>query len=59
MWVCICACVHMSVCTCAHNLLDSVQKLEDGHIVCVCTRIYVVCTWHVFIVWALLGSPVV
>ena len=62
----VCACVHMSVCTCAHNLLDSAQKLEDGHAVCVCVcvcvcvymYICVVCTWHVFIVWVLLGSPV-
>ena len=49
------------MCMCAHNLLDSAQKLEDGHDVCcacvVC--IYVACTWHVFIVWVLLGSPVV
>ena len=62
MWVCICACVHMSVCTYAHNLLDSAQKLEDGHdVCCVCVYVYMwcMCTWHVFIVWALLGSPVV
>ena len=52
------------MCMCAHNLLDSAQKLEDGHdvccvCVCVCVCIYVACTWHVFIVWVLLGSPVV
>ena len=48
------------MCMCAHNLLDSAQKLEDGHdVCCVCVCMYVACTWHVFIVWALLGSPVV
>ena len=41
--LCECGCVYVHVCTCAHNLLDSVQKLEDGHIVCVCTRIYSTC----------------
>ena len=71
---CLCACVHMSVCMCAHDLLVSAQKLEDRHAVCCvcvcmclhmnvcsahCVHIYVVCTWHVFIVWVLLGSPVV
>ena len=45
MWVCICACVHMSMCTCAHNLLDSAQKLEDGHdVCCVCVYVYM---WRV------------
>ena len=40
--MCICACVHMSVCTCAQNLLDSAQKLEDGHAVCcVCVCMYI------------------
>ena len=40
--MCICACVHMSVCTCAHNLLDSAQKLEDGHdVCCVCVCMYI------------------
>ena len=54
--------VYTYVHVCAHNLLDSAQKLGDGHdvcCVCVCVCIYVACTWHVFIVWVLLGSPVV
>ena len=47
MWVCICACVHMSVCTCAHDLLVSAQKLEDRHAVCcVCVCLHMnVCTY--------------
>ena len=34
VWVCICACVHMSVCMFAHDLLVSAQKLEDRQVVC-------------------------
>ena len=38
-------CMCMSVCTCAHNLLDSAQKLEDGHdVCCVCVYVYM---WRV------------
>ena len=64
LWVCvcICACVYMSVCTCACDLLDSREaRGRTRCVVCVCVciwmcvHIYVVCTWHVFIVWVLLG----
>ena len=40
VWVCICACVHMSVCMFAHDLLVSAQKLEDRQAVC-CVCVYV------------------
>ena len=33
------------MCMCAHNLLDSAQKLEDGHdVCCVCVYVYM---WRV------------
>ena len=33
-------CIRM--CMCAHNLLDSAQKLEDGHdVCCVCVYTYI------------------
>ena len=38
----LCQCVYVHVCTCAHNLLDSAQKLEDGHdVCCVCVYTYI------------------
>ena len=45
--------IYVHVCTCAHNLLDSAQKLEDGHdvcCVCLCTYIcgvYLACVYSV------------
>ena len=41
VYMCMCAHVHMSVCTCAYDLLGSAQKLEDRHaMLCVCMCVH-------------------